>query len=68
MSMETSLVENGYFGEFGGSYVPDGLKKVLNLLNENFNRCKEEQDFVEELQYYLKEFVGRENPLTYAEN
>lgn len=68
MSMETSLVENGYFGEFGGSYVPDGLKKVLDLLNENFNRCKEEQDFVEELQYYLKEFVGRENPLTYAEN
>lgn len=68
MSIKTSLVENGYFGEFGGSYVPDGLKKVLDLLNENFNRCKEEQDFVEELQYYLKEFVGRENPLTYAEN
>lgn len=68
MSKTISGVENGYFGEFGGSYVPDGLKKVLENLEENFNQFKDEPQFIEELRYYLKDYVGRENPLTFAHN
>ena len=59
---------NGYFGEFGGSYIPDDLQKVMNILEEKFLRYKDDPDFQAELAYYLREYVGRDNPLTYAEN
>ena len=59
--------EKGYFGEFGGSFVPPQLNAVLERLDENFNKYKEDPEFVEEYLYYLKEYVGRENPLTLAE-
>ena len=69
MSMAKVSTENrGYFGEFGGSFVPEDLQKVMNILEENFLRYKDDADFQKELTYYLKEYVGRENPLTYAEN
>lgn len=56
----------GFFGEFGGSYVPPELQGVLDYLYEQFLKFKDEPQFNEELNYYLKEYVGRENPLTYA--
>ncbi|SFE18434.1 tryptophan synthase beta chain [Paenibacillus catalpae] len=60
-------VAEGYFGEFGGSFVPPELKEVLDYLSAQFNKFKDDPEFKEELNYYLKEYVGRENPLTYAE-
>jgi tryptophan synthase beta chain len=67
--MEKVSIENkGYFGEFGGSFVPEELQLVLNELETQFLKYKDDPDFIEELNYYLKEYVGRENPLTYAEN
>src|SRR5690625_2384871 len=60
--------ELGKFGEFGGSYVPEGLQKVLDDLAVNFYSCIKDPTFEKEFRYYLREFVGRENPLTYAEN
>ncbi|MFA9557004.1 tryptophan synthase subunit beta [Evansella sp. AB-rgal1] len=60
--------KKGYFGEFGGSFVPDELKQVLNLLAEQFDHYKNDPEFIEEYKYYLKEYVGRENPLTLAQN
>jgi tryptophan synthase beta chain len=67
--MEKVSVENkGYFGEFGGSFVPDELQSVLNDLDAQFVKYKDDPDFIEEFNFYLKEYVGRENPLTYAEN
>lgn len=57
----------GFFGEFGGSYVPPELQEVLDYLYAQFLKFKDEPQFNEELNYYLKEYVGRENPLTYAE-
>ena len=59
---------NGRFGEFGGSYIPDDLQRVMNILEENFLRYKDDREFQEELAYYLREYVGRDNPLTFAEN
>ncbi|THF78798.1 tryptophan synthase subunit beta [Cohnella fermenti] len=65
--MEQSLQQEGYFGEFGGSFVPPELQEVLNYLSEQFTKFKDDPAFKEELRYYLSEYVGRENPLTYAE-
>lgn len=58
----------GQFGEFGGSYVPEGLQEVLDRLADDFYKISQEPDFIEEFNYYLKEFVGRESPLTLAKN
>lgn len=60
--------EKGYFGEFGGSFVPDELQAVLDRLAEAFYKYKDDPEFNEEFRYYLREYVGRENPLTYAKN
>lgn len=58
----------GYFGEFGGSYIPENLQKVMDIIEEQFLKYKDDPEFNAEYQYYLKEYVGRENPLTYAKN
>ncbi|MGC5327584.1 tryptophan synthase subunit beta [Brevibacillus sp. SYSU BS000544] len=61
-----SRVEKGYFGQFGGSFVPPDLQEVLDYLAEQFEKYKDDPEFNEEFRYYLREFVGRENPLTFA--
>jgi len=57
----------GYFGQFGGSYIPPELQEVMDHLEQQFEKYKDDPDFQDELRYYMKEYVGRENPLTYAE-
>jgi tryptophan synthase beta chain len=67
--MTSANTENkGYFGQFGGSFVPEALQEVLDILEENFLKEKDNPEFIEEFNYYLKEYVGRENPLTLAKN
>ncbi|WP_085993249.1 tryptophan synthase subunit beta [Oceanobacillus senegalensis] len=68
MSSIDSKVEKGYFGEFGGSFVPDELKVILDNIGKQFEKYKDDPEFIEEFRYYLKEYVGRENPLTFAKN
>ncbi|GFZ86954.1 tryptophan synthase beta chain [Paenibacillus marchantiophytorum] len=65
--MDQQLKQEGYFGEFGGSFVPPELQEVLSYLSEQFYKFRDDPEFKEELRYYLSEYVGRENPLTYAE-
>lgn len=57
----------GYFGEFGGSFVPPELQEVMDYLSEQFYKFKDDPEFNEELRYYLREYVGRESPLTYVQ-
>lgn len=57
----------GLYGEFGGAYVPDSLKKVLDDLEAAFLRYKDDPDFISELNYYNQQYVGRSNPLYFAE-
>jgi len=59
---------NGLFGEFGGSYVPEDLQAVLNKLTEAFETYKDDPEFQNEFNYYAKNFIGRDNPLTFAKN
>lgn len=65
--MDQQFQQEGYFGEFGGSFVPPELQEVLNYLSEQFYKFKDDPGYKEELRFYLREYVGRENPLTYAE-
>ncbi|MFE4202650.1 tryptophan synthase subunit beta [Aneurinibacillus aneurinilyticus] len=59
--------KKGYFGEFGGSFVPEPLQAALDYLEQAFEQYREEPEFNKELEYYLKEYVGRPNPLYFAQ-
>ena len=56
-----------FYGEYGGQYVGEGVLKALNELEEAFLKYKDDPEFKDELNYYLKQYVGRENPLYFAE-
>lgn len=60
--------EHGQFGIFGGRYIPETLMHAVLELEEEYNEAVEDPAFQEELDYYLKQYVGRENPLYFAEN
>ncbi|MCI0501167.1 MAG: tryptophan synthase subunit beta [Epsilonproteobacteria bacterium] len=60
--------ENGHFGIFGGRYVPETLMPILLELEENYKKYRFDTKFWEEVNYLLKEYVGRPNPLYYAKN
>lgn len=64
----STVSEKGYFGQFGGSFVPPELQEVLDYLAEQFEKYKDDPDFKQELDYYLREYVGRDNPLTFAKH
>ena len=66
--VELNSKGKGYFGEFGGSFIPEKLQKVMDHIEEEFLQYKDDPEFNKEYQYYLKEYVGRENPLTFAKN
>jgi len=55
------------FGEFGGQYVPETLMNVLIEIEEAYNKYKDDKDFKEELNFYLKEYAGRPSNLYFAE-
>ena len=57
----------GHFGEFGGRYAPETLMSPLLELEDAYMSLREDSDFQERFQYYLREYVGRPNPLYYAE-
>ena len=57
----------GHFGPFGGRYVPETLVHPLQQLEDEYWRAQQDPDFQQELDYYLREFVGRPTPLYYAE-
>lgn len=59
--------KNGYFGEFGGRYVPETLIPALDELEVVYNQLKNDPDFQQEYDRLLKTFVGRETPLYFAQ-
>ncbi|GBF50719.1 tryptophan synthase subunit beta [Leptospira ryugenii] len=59
--------EAGYFGEFGGRYAPEILTEALEELESTYRKLKKNKKFQNELNFYLKNYVGRPSPLTYAE-
>ncbi|HOO57108.1 MAG TPA: tryptophan synthase subunit beta [bacterium] len=57
-----------YFGEYGGSYVPEELRPALEELDECFNSYIRDARFLSELFQLQRDFIGRPTPLLYAEN
>ena len=60
--------EKGFFGEFGGSYLPEQLQVIIDEITNNYLQAKNDPEFKEELRYLLKHFVGRPSPIFYAKN
>ncbi len=56
----------GYFQGFGGMYLPEELKQVMREIADAYATIKDTPEFQNELNYYLKEYVGRETPLYFA--
>ncbi|MFC0015747.1 MULTISPECIES: tryptophan synthase subunit beta [Allobacillus] len=57
----------GYYGEFGGRFVPETLMPAVLELEEAYLQAKQDPAFQQELDHYLRQYVGRETPLYYAE-
>ncbi len=58
----------GFYGDFGGQFVPETLMYAVKELTLIYEAAKKDPEFQETLDYYLKQYVGRETPLYFAEN
>lgn len=57
---------NGYYGEFGGAYVPEILYGAVKQLQESYTEIISSDDFISEYQMLLTDYVGRPSPLYHA--
>ncbi len=60
--------KRGYFGNYGGSFVPETLMPCLEELKAAYSRYKKDKTFLKELNYYLSYYAGRPTPLYYCSN
>ncbi len=58
----------GHFGQYGGMFVPETLMEPLNELTRVYHAVRKDPEFKKELDYYLREYVGRPTPLYFAEH
>ncbi len=58
--------EEGYYGNFGGAYIPEILHRCVTELKEAYLKVLESQDFQEEFAQLLRDYVGRPSPLYLA--
>lgn len=59
--------KNAYYGEFGGQFVSESLMNTLGELEAAFEEAVQDPAFMEQYHYYLRQYVGRETPLYFAE-
>ncbi|MBP6060821.1 MAG: tryptophan synthase subunit beta [Candidatus Pacebacteria bacterium] len=60
--------EKGYYGNFGGSFIPPQLVKPLQEIEEEYLKAKNSPEFQKEYMDLLKNYVGRPSPLYFAKN
>lgn len=60
-------MSKGKFGVHGGQFVPETLMNAINEFEEAYNRCKDDPEFVSELDFLMREYAGRPSRLYYAE-
>jgi tryptophan synthase beta chain len=61
-----SIDENGYYGNFGGAYIPEMLYPNIKELTDNYLQIITSESFQKEFRDLLKNYVGRPSPLTFA--
>ena len=59
--------EKGYFGPYGGSYIPDELQAAMNEITESYFTICKSRKFINELRRIRKEFQGRPTPISHLE-
>ncbi|OIP55078.1 MAG: tryptophan synthase subunit beta [Helicobacteraceae bacterium CG2_30_36_10] len=66
--LNTHPDEKGYFGKFGGSYIPPVLEQPFADITKAYNELKNSPEFIKELQYVRKHYQGRPTPISFAKN
>lgn len=64
--MSYNINNKGYYGEFGGAYIPEMLYPNVEELRQNYLKVMAEPDFQQEFNQLLKDYVGRPSPLYFA--
>lgn len=59
--------KKAYYGKFGGQYVAESLMNTLEEVDATFEEAIKDPKFIEEFNYYMRQYVGRETPLYYAQ-
>ena len=65
--MKYNVNNKGYYGDFGGAYIPEMLYPNISELEKNYKKISSEPSFINEFNYLLRQYVGRPTPLYYAE-
>ncbi|MES2619605.1 MAG: tryptophan synthase subunit beta [Bacteroidota bacterium] len=65
--MSYTKTNNGFYGDFGGAFIPEMLHANVQELQQNYERIIQEPDFKKEFDELLRDYVGRPTPLFYAE-
>ena len=65
--MKYQANENGFYGQFGGAYIPEMLYPNIEELRQNYLKITAEPDFQKEFDYLLRDYVGRPTPLYFAD-
>ena len=65
--MSYHVNEKGFYGNFGGAFIPEMLYPNVEELRQNYLKISAEPSFQEEFKYLLKDYVGRPTPLYFAE-
>jgi len=68
MSNKYAVSDDGYYGDFGGAWIPEMLYKNVETLRQNYLDIIETEEFQKEFLGLLKDYCGRPTPLTYAHN
>ena len=66
--LETYPNKEGYFGKFGGSFIPPILEEPFKKINEAYLELKDSPEFIKELKYVRKNYQGRPTPISFAKN
>ena len=64
--MGYNINDYGFYGDFGGAYIPEMLHSNIEELNKNYQSIINKKSFNNEFEYYLKKYVGRPTPLYFA--
>jgi len=68
LAVYTSPDIKGRYGQFGGKFVPETLMTAVLELEQEYEKAIADPEFQKEMDHYLKQYIGRETPLYYAEN
>ena len=60
--------DSGFFGNYGGIFLDENLKKEFSKITEAFLKIKDDEEFNKELNYLLKYYAGRPSPVYFAQN